>query len=126
MRERGSAEAGPLSAYLASLDAPVREVLTRIADRAGDLLPELAEGVGYGMPALLYRGKALMAVRETAKHLAIYPYSGRVVTAVAPFLAGFGHSAGAIRFSVEQPLPPDLVDRILLARRDEIDASLAR
>ena len=126
MTERGSAEAGPLSAYLASLDGPVRAVLTPIADRARELLPDVTEGVSYGMPALLYRGKALVSVRETAKHLAIYPYSGRVVTSVEPYLGDVGHSKGAIRFSVERPLPPELVDRILLARRDEIDASLAR
>ena len=126
MTERGSAEAGPLSAYLASLDEPVRGVLTAIVDRARELLPDLVEGVSYDMPALLYRGMALVAVRETAKHLALYPYSGKVVTALESHLGDVGHSKGAIRFSVEHPLPPDLVDRILLTRRDEIDASHAR
>jgi uncharacterized protein YdhG (YjbR/CyaY superfamily) len=126
MTERGSAEAGPLSAYLDSLDVPVRDVLRAVTDRAWELLPDVAEGISYNMPALLYRGKALLAVRETAKHLAIYPYSGRTVTAVEPLLAGFGHSSGAIRFSAEQPLPREVVDRIVLTRRDEIDAALAR
>lgn len=124
MTERGSAEAGPLSAYLAALDPPVRAVLVGIAERAQELIPDLVEGVSYAMPALLYRGRALVAVRETAKHLALYPYSGRVVAAVAPDLErlGVGFSSGAIRFSTDRPLPVELVDRILLARRDEIDA----
>jgi len=125
MTERGSAEAGPLSAYLASLEEPVRGVLTAIVDQARRLL-EVTEGMSYGMPALLYRGRALAAVRETAQHLALYPYSGRVVTTVEPYLADFGHSSGAIRFSPERPLPEDLVERILLARRDEIDHALDR
>jgi uncharacterized protein YdhG (YjbR/CyaY superfamily) len=125
--ERGSASAGPLSAYLDSLDEPTRGVLRAIATQAHDLL-ETEEGVSYNMPALLYRGKALVAVRETAKHLALYPYSGRTVSAVAPELdrLGFGFSSGAIRFSVDHRLPPELVQHILLTRRDEIDQALAR
>jgi len=128
MTERGSAEAGPLSAYLASLDEPDRGILTRVIDRARALLPELVEGESYRMPALLHRGTALLAVRRTREHLAAYPYSGRTVAAVAPELErlGFGFSSGAIRFSADHPLPPELVDRIVLTRRDEIDAGRAR
>jgi uncharacterized protein YdhG (YjbR/CyaY superfamily) len=125
MTERGSAAAGPLSAYLASLPDPVRGVLTAIVEQAGDLV-EAEEGVSYAMPALLYRGRALLAVRETSKHLALYPYSGRTVAAVSTLLdtGGFGYSSGAIRFSSEHPLPPDLVERIVHVRRDEIDTAL--
>jgi uncharacterized protein YdhG (YjbR/CyaY superfamily) len=125
--KRGPAAAGPLSAYLDSLDEPVRGVLRAIADQTRDLL-ETTEGISYAMPALLYREKALLAVRETAQHLALYPYSGRTVAAVAGELdrLGIGYSSGAIRFSVDHRLPPELVERILLTRRDEIDAALAR
>ena len=100
-------------------------MLVAIADQARALL-EVTEGLSYGMPALLYRGRALVAVRETARHLALYPYSGRTVTSLESRLDGFGHSSGAIRFSVEHPLPPQLVQRIVLTRRDEIDEALAR
>lgn len=128
MTERGSAEAGPLSAYLAGLPEPGRGVLTAIADRARAILPDATEGVGYGMPALLHRGKALLAVRVTARHLALYPYSGRTVSSLAGELErlGFGFSSGAIRFSTERPLPDAVVDRIVHLRRDEIDLALDR
>lgn len=127
MTERGSAEAGPLSAYLGGLAEPTRAIITAVVARAAALI-DTEEGVSYGMPALLYRGRALLAVRETARHLALYPYSGRTVAAVAAELegGGFGFSRGAIRFSVEHPLPPRLVDRIVLVRRDEIDEALDR
>jgi uncharacterized protein YdhG (YjbR/CyaY superfamily) len=128
MTGRGSAEAGPLSAYLASLPEPDRSALTAVADRARAILPDASEGVSYNMPALLHRGKALLAVRVTAKHLALYPYSGRTVSAVADELeaGGFAYSSGAIKFSAERPLADALVDRIVHVRRDEIDAALDR
>lgn len=127
MTERGSAEAGPLSAYLDGLAEPVRRTLTAIVRQASGLV-ETTEGVSYAMPALFYRGGALLAVRETARHLALYPYSGRTVAAVAVQLrdGGFGFSSGAIRFSAEHPLPPELVERIVRVRCDEIDVALDR
>jgi len=39
-------------------------------------------------------------------------------------LADFALSKGTVRFSLEQPLPPGTIDRMIIARRDEIDAAL--
>ena len=82
--------------------------------------------MSYAMAALLYRGKPLLSVVETAKHLAYYPFSGRVVSAVADELDGFSLSKGTVRFSLGQPIPADVVDRLILVRRDQIDAALDR
>ncbi len=78
------------------------------------------------MPALLHRGAPLLSVIQRAHHLAYYPFSGRVVTAVADALIGYSLSSGAVRFSLQNPLPADAVDRLILTRRDEIDTALAR
>jgi uncharacterized protein YdhG (YjbR/CyaY superfamily) len=126
MTERGSAEAEPLSSYLDGLGEPAGAILTAIADRARVLVPEAEEGMGYGMPALRYRGRPLLSVRETATHLSLFPFSAEVVGAVARSLDGYSVSTGTIRFSAEQPLPGDVIDRIVLLRRAEIDAALAR
>jgi len=34
------------------------------------------------------------------------------------------HEDATVRFSLEQPLPPGVIDRMITARRDEIDAAL--
>jgi uncharacterized protein YdhG (YjbR/CyaY superfamily) len=126
MPERGSASAGPLSAYLESLTPDVATSLGAIVARARSLVPGLTEGTSYSMPALLHRGKPLLAVIERGQHLAYYPYSGKVVTAVEDLLGDIPHSSGAVRFTLSQPLPAAVVDRLILARRDEIDATPAR
>ena len=41
---------------------------------------------------------------------------------VADDLDGFSLSTGTIRFQADQPIPDAVLDRIILARRDEIDA----
>lgn len=124
--DRGSASAGPLSAYLAELEPEVAAVLGAIVARAGELVPDSAEGATYGMPGLVYRGRPLLSIRRTAEHLGYYPFSPAVVDSVAAELAGFSLSKGTVRFSVERPLPAAIVDRLILARRDEIDAALRK
>ncbi len=124
--ERGSASAGPLSAYLAELEPDVAAVFQEIITRAGELVPECSEGRTYGMPGLVYRGRPLLSIRQTANHLGYYPFSPAAVDAVAAELDGFSLSKGTIRFSVERPLPAAVVDRLILSRRDEVDAALRK
>ena len=124
--QRGSASAGPLSAYLGELDRADATALGAIVDRAADLVDGVEEGRTYGMPGLVYRGRPLLSVRRTREHLGYYPFSEAVVESVAADLAGFSLSKGTVRFSLEQPLPATVVDRMILARRDEIDAALDR
>jgi len=117
---------GAVSDYLAGLDEPARGVLGVVLDRARALVPEAEEGVSYGMAALRYRGRPLLSAMQSAKHLAVYPFSPPVVEAVAPDRAGYALSKGTIRFSAERPLPAAVVDRIVELRRAEIDAALDR
>ncbi len=46
-------------------------------------MPDSEQGTGYGMPALVYRGKPLIAVMRAKKHIGIYPFSPDAVAAVA-------------------------------------------
>jgi uncharacterized protein YdhG (YjbR/CyaY superfamily) len=112
---------GTVSDYLASLDPTPRDALDRVISRARALVPDVEEGTSYGMPTLLHRGKPLVAAMSAAKHLALYPFSAAVVAAVAPHLEGFSLSKGTIRFSVDQPLPDEVLDQVITLRRDQID-----
>ncbi|WP_350347859.1 DUF1801 domain-containing protein [Agromyces sp. G08B096] len=113
---------GELSDYIAGLDGPDRDVIERIRARAVALVPDAEEGRSYGMPALRYRGSPLLSVMSTKDHIGLYPYSPAVIDHVAGDLEGFSRSKGTIRFSADHLLPDTLVDRIVLLRRDEIDA----
>jgi uncharacterized protein YdhG (YjbR/CyaY superfamily) len=117
---------GEVTDYYATLPADVRELFDGIRRRALELVPEAVEGRSYGMPALLYQGKGLLSTMKTAKHLAIYPFSGTVVAQVADRLPGFSLSTGTIRFSADRPVPADVLDDILRLRAHEIDAGRAR
>lgn len=115
---------GELDDYLAGLDEPARGILSGIAARARELVPTAEQGMSYGMAALRYRGRPLLSVVAAKNHLSLFPFSSHVVDAVTGDLPGFSLSKGTIRFSDEQPLPADVVTRIVELRRAEIDAAL--
>ena len=118
---------GTVTDYLATVQPPARRAaLERVVRRAHELVPDLVEATAYGMPVLTHRGKGLLSAMATAKHLALYPHSGSVVALVAGELSDFSLSAGTIRFDVDKPIPDAVLDRVILARRDEIDTPKAK
>ncbi len=116
---------GTVAEYLDSLSGPNREVLERVVTVAREVAPEAVEGTSYAMPALLVDGKGLLSALETKKHLAVYPFSGKVLTQLAAELEGFDWAKGTLRFSAEHPLSDELVRRIVQLRLAEIEAKSA-
>ena len=107
---------GTIDDYLADLDPADRAAISRVYDVVRAALPDLEQGKSYGMPALMYQGKALIAVMCTRKHLGIYPFSGRVPGVVAESEPGLDYDKGTIRFSPQAPLPDALVHEMIAAR----------
>jgi uncharacterized protein YdhG (YjbR/CyaY superfamily) len=119
------ASTGTVGAYLEGLDPADAEVIGHVYAVAREVVPEAEEGTGYGMAALTYRGKPLLAAVRAAKHVGLYPFSGDVVATVAPDVTavpGASTSKGAVRFAPASPLPDDVVRARVTARRDQIDA----
>lgn len=116
----------PVTDSFAAAPHPARDVLTGWHARALELEPSAAEGVSYGMPALRYRGRPLIAVAATAAGYSVYPFSPAVIAAAAPLLGDLRRSKGAVAFTDARPLPREAFDAMLLARRAEIDAALDR
>lgn len=109
---------------IAGLDEPARSVLGGLTARAIELVPDAVEGVSYGMPALLYRDRGLVAVAVTAKGYSLYPFSGQVIAALTDELGDGARTKGAVQFTDARPLPPAAFDALVRARRAEIDATL--
>ena len=106
--------------YLADLAPAEREALTHVRDVARGVAPEAVEGRSYGMPALKASGKPLIGFVAAKRHLSIFPFSPAVVEHVRDRLDGFELSKGTIRFSVDHPLPDDVIRDVVSARLAEI------
>ena len=107
--------------YLSSVDPPRRAALERIRRLVKALVPEVEEGRSYAMPAMKYRGKPLVGFIAARNHLSLFPFSPQVIDVMRPRLGGFDLTKGTIQFSVENPLPDDVVEDIARHRITEID-----
>ena len=114
--------ATPVQDYLATLGEPERAAYERVLAAARTEVPHTEEGTGYGMPALLYRGRPLLGIHAAKSHLGLYPFSPAVIDAVRDRLAGFSLSKGTIRFGVDQPPPPSVIREVVALRAREIDS----
>ena len=112
---------GTIDDYVTGLDDDSRAAIERVYAIAREVAPDAEQGKGYGMPALVYHGKSLIAVMRARKHIGVYPFSPEAVSAVAPDLEGFDVDKGTIRFQPEKPLPDAAIRALVQARRDQID-----
>lgn len=112
-----------LDDYFAGLDAPVGAAFRHIRDLATDLVPGVQEGMSYGMPALVHRGRPLIALRAATGHLSLFPFSTAAVDAVRDRLPPARLSKGTIRFTLDDPLPDEIVRDVVRSRATEIEAT---
>ena len=113
---------GEVGEYLSTIDGPDRAALERVYAIAREVVADAEEGTSYGMAALVYRGKGLIATTRTKKFLSLYPYSGTVIASVSEALSDFETTSGSIHYSADHQLADSVVRRIVEARRSEIDA----
>jgi uncharacterized protein YdhG (YjbR/CyaY superfamily) len=114
---------GTVDDYFETLDAETRAAFEHIRDLALEIVPEADEGTSYGMAALKHKGKGLLGFAAAKRHLSVFPFSSRVVDEVHDRLSGFDVSKGTLRFTVEKPIPDDVVRDVVALRLAEIDGS---
>lgn len=113
---------GTVDDYVISLDERDRAVIEHVYDIARTIAPDAEQGKGYGMPALVYRGKPFVSVMRAKAHIGLYPFSPAAIEAIADQLDGVDHAKGTIRFQPSHPLPDPLLRALFEARKTQIDA----
>ena len=115
-----SPAAKDVDAYLAALPDEQRTALEEVRRIIKGAAPEAAEAISYGIPGYKHKGKPLIHFGAAKNHCAIY--GAAVAESDKEQLKGYDISKGTIRFSPDKPLPTALVERLVRARMQEIDA----
>jgi uncharacterized protein YdhG (YjbR/CyaY superfamily) len=108
--------------YLAGIPADARAALeaVRAVVRAG--VPDGVESISYGIPTVKLGGKMLLSYAAFAKHCSLFPASGDVMAALGPELEPYFAEKATLRFSPTDPIPRDLLERIVAVRVAEVSA----
>ena len=109
--------------YVASLAEPERSRIAEIYSYARKLVPGAVEGVSYGMPALLYKGKGLIAVMSTKHHIGVYPFANLAELAESVTKSGLETTKGSIHLRDGERLSSDILEQLLLRRVSRIDGA---
>jgi uncharacterized protein YdhG (YjbR/CyaY superfamily) len=68
------------------------------------------------MPAFRVDGKVVAGFAAFKNHLAYLPHSGDVLPELADDLVGYEYTSGSLHFPIDEPLPDDLVRRLVEAK----------
>ncbi len=115
---RGSPPVKTVDDYLESFSPDVRAVLGSLREAVRRTLPDAEETISYGIPAYRVDGADLVYFAGWKHHTSLYPIpdvSEAMEKALTPYRAG----KGTLRFPLGEPVPIDLVERVvqLLARQ---------
>lgn len=110
--------------YLASLPGEQRAALEHLRQTVATAAPDATEVFTYGMPGFKYLGKPLVSYSAWKNHCALYGQTSSELTAEE--LQRYETSKGTIRFNAAEPLPDDLVRRLVATRVGRIEAERQR
>jgi uncharacterized protein YdhG (YjbR/CyaY superfamily) len=108
--------AAEIDEYLDRLDEPKRSTLRRLRRDILAVVPDAEQCISYAVPGFKVAGKTIAGFAAFKNHLSYLPHSGSVFPELAEELARYEKSTGALRFPVDQPLPPELVEKLIAVR----------
>lgn len=116
-----SKKATSIDEYLDAIDPAFRPDLERIRALVTKLVPSAVETMSYRMPTLKYKDRALVYFTASKKHMSFYP-SSWAIEELDDRLFNFKTTEHAIQFTLDNPLPDELVEDLVRIHVREIDA----
>ncbi len=106
-----------VDAYIAAFPPAVRAILRKIRATIRKAAPDAEERISYRMPSLFHNG-TLVYYAAFKNHIGLYP----PVKGDAKLLkdvAKYANEKGNLRFPLDEPVPYELIGRIVKARAKE-------
>jgi uncharacterized protein YdhG (YjbR/CyaY superfamily) len=115
-------EPATVDEYLARLPDDRRAAMALLRATIRAAAPDATEVITYNMPGFKTHGRFLVSYDAFKRHYSLFPASEAVVNGlgeeIRPHLAG----RGTIRFASSEPIPVDLVTRIVKIRLADDEA----
>lgn len=102
--------------YIAQFPQDVQATMNKLREVIKDAAPEAEERISYGMPGFYLNGM-LVWFGGHKSHIGFYP-TGEGVAVFKEELLGYKMSKGAVQFPLDQPIPYNLIRKIVMYRRE--------
>lgn len=100
--------------YIEQFPEDVQEILERIRRLVREAAPEATEKISYQMPTFYLKGN-LVHFAAFSNHIGFYPTPSGI-TSFDHELAPYKRGKGSVRFPLDEPIPYDLIERIVRFR----------
>jgi uncharacterized protein YdhG (YjbR/CyaY superfamily) len=107
--------------YLAGVPDDMRAALQQLREMLRALVPNAEEVISYQIPTLRYRG-SLVGFGAAKNHCSFYVESTAVMDAFKDELASYDTAKATVHFQPDEPLPQELVAKLVRARMAENEA----
>lgn len=104
--------------YIAGFPKETQQILNKIRTLIVSLAPNASESIAYAMPAYKTNGKPLVYFAAFKNHIGFYATpTGH--EAFVDELSPYKQGKGSVQFPLNQPMPYDLIARIVKFRVNE-------
>lgn len=103
--------------YIAQFDDAVQQLLLTMRTTISKVVPEAEECINYGMPTFKLNGN-LVHFAGYKNHIGFYP-APSAIAAFATEISRYKWAKGSVQFPLHQPLPLDLIGRMVEFRVKE-------
>ena len=106
--------------YMAQLPEDRRVVMEQLRSTIRSAAPGATEAISYNMPAFRLGGRFLVSYEAFTRHYSLFPWSDDMVAELGEEMEPYAVGKGTIRFPADEPIPFDLVARIVEIRNREL------
>ena len=118
MSEIGKNKFNTIDEYISLQPIEKQEELQKFRELIKAVVPDAIETISYQMPAFKTE-KVIVWFAAYKNHYGFYPYP-KTIVAFEDQLTGYKTSKGAIQFPIDEPLPEDLIRKMVLYIYNEI------
>jgi uncharacterized protein YdhG (YjbR/CyaY superfamily) len=113
-----------IDGYISQFPADVQAILEKVRETIRQAAPEAKETISYLMPAFKLHGM-LVYFAAWEKHIGLYPpISGD--KALERAVARYAGPKGNLQFPLDEPIPFDLIERVVKLRVNQDSVKAAR
>ncbi len=104
--------------YIKTFPNDVQSILEKMRQTIKEAAPEAVEAISYQIPTFKLNGKNLVHFAAFKNHIGFYPTSSGI-EAFKKELSQYKGAKGSVQFPIEEPIPYDLVEKIVIFRVKE-------